>query len=66
MLIQKRVYLRIYSVNLRIQSECAKIRTRKTPNTGSFCAVEVVAFLTGTEVLSLKLATIYRTVSSAI
>ena len=27
----------IYSVNLRIQSECRKIRTRKTPNTDTFC-----------------------------
>ena len=29
----------IYSVSLRIQSECAKIRTRKTPNTGTFHAM---------------------------
>ena len=28
-----------YSVSLRIQSECVKIRTRKTPNTDTFCAV---------------------------
>ena len=30
-----------YSVSLRIQSECWKIRTRKTPNTSTFHAVFV-------------------------
>ena len=30
-----------YSVSLRIQSECRKLRTRKTPNTGTFHAVEI-------------------------
>ena len=30
----------IYSVNLRIQSESRKIGTRKTSNTGTFCAVD--------------------------
>ena len=29
----------IYPVNLRIQSACAKIQTRKTPNTDTFHAV---------------------------
>ena len=29
----------IYSVNLRIQPDCGKMRTRKTPNTDSFCTV---------------------------
>ena len=29
-----------YSVSLRIQFECGKIRTRKTPNTGTFYAVQ--------------------------
>ena len=29
----------IYSLNLRIQSKCGKIRTRKTPNTDTFHAV---------------------------
>ena len=28
-----------YSVSLRIRSECRKIRTRKSPNTGTFDAV---------------------------
>ena len=28
-----------YGVSLRIQSECGKIRTRKTPNTDTFHAV---------------------------
>ena len=28
-----------YSVSLRIQSECGKIRTRKTPNTDTFDAL---------------------------
>ena len=28
-----------YGVSLHIQSECGKIRTRKTPNTGTFNAV---------------------------
>ena len=30
-----------YGVSLRIQSECGKIRTRKTPNTDTFHAVRV-------------------------
>ena len=30
-----------YSVTLRIQSECGKIRTRKTPNTDTFLAVYI-------------------------
>ena len=30
---------RYFSVSLRIQSECGKIRTRKTPNTDTFQAV---------------------------
>ena len=29
----------IYSVNIRIQSQCGKIRTRKTPDTDTFYAV---------------------------
>ena len=33
--------LRIYSVTLRIQSECRKIRTKITPNTNTFYAVTV-------------------------
>ena len=31
-----------YSVSLRIQSKCGKIRSRKTPNTDTFCAVKLV------------------------
>ena len=34
-----------YSVSLRIQSECGKIRTRKTPNTATFDAVKVIRSL---------------------
>ena len=30
----------IYKVNLRIQSECGKMHTRKTPNTDTFHAVQ--------------------------
>ena len=30
----------IYKVNLRIQSECGKMHTRKTPNTDNFHAVQ--------------------------
>ena len=30
-----------YSVSLRIQPECGKIRTRKTPNTDPFYAVSI-------------------------
>ena len=33
----------IYIVNLRIQSKCGKIRTRKTPNTDTFHAVNTMA-----------------------
>ena len=35
----------IYSVNLRIQSECEKIGARKTSNTDTFYAVYLLAFL---------------------
>ena len=31
--------MEIHGLNLRIQSECGKIRTRKTPNTDTFHAV---------------------------
>ena len=34
-----RLHMERYSVSLRIQSECGKIRTRKTPNTNTFQAV---------------------------
>ena len=33
----------IYRVNLRIQSECGKMRKRKTPNTDTFYAVKAAA-----------------------
>ena len=33
-----------YSVSLRIQSECGKIRTKKTPNTDTFHAVRMGLF----------------------
>ena len=33
--------IEIYFVNLRIQSECGKIWTTKTPNTDTFYAVEI-------------------------
>ena len=35
-----------YSVFLRIQSECGKIRTRKTPNMDTFDAVTVIFITT--------------------
>ena len=35
----------IYSVSLRIQSECAKIRTRKTPNANNFHVAYVTIFI---------------------
>ena len=31
-----------HSVSLSIQSECGKMRTRKTPNTDTFCALMLV------------------------
>ena len=34
-----------YSVSLRIQSECGKIRTRITPNTGTFHTVRVTEMI---------------------
>ena len=34
-----------YIVSLRIQSECAKIRTRETPNMDSFYAVLVIEMI---------------------
>ena len=34
-----------YFVYLRIQSECGKIRTRKTPNTNTYHAVKVKSYL---------------------
>ena len=33
-----------YGVSLRIQSECEKIGTRKTPNTGTFYAVQLFIY----------------------
>ena len=33
-----------YGVSIRIQSECRKIRTRKTPNTDTFHAVGISIF----------------------
>ena len=41
-----------YSVPLCIQSECRKIRTRKTPNTDAFYTVSVLIVYTTTLVLS--------------
>ena len=38
-----------YSVSLRIQSECEKIRTRKTPNTDTFHAVTAKNIYSRTE-----------------
>ena len=35
-----------YGVSLRIQSECGKIRTRKTPNTDTFHAVWCLTYCT--------------------
>ena len=37
-------WIRRYSVSLRIRSECAKTRTRKTPNTDTFHAVYQMNF----------------------
>ena len=34
-----------YSVSLRIQSECGKIRTRITPNTDTFYVVRVACYI---------------------
>ena len=34
-----RLNMEIYSVNLQIQSECGKMRTRKTPNMDTFYAM---------------------------
>ena len=31
--------MKIYFGNLRFQSDCGKIRTRKTPNKDTFCVV---------------------------
>ena len=33
-----------YGASLRIQSECEKVRTRKTPNTGTFYAVQLFIY----------------------
>ena len=35
--------MEIYSVNLHIQSKCGKIRTRITPNTNTFYAVNILS-----------------------
>ena len=37
-------FMEIYAVNLHIQSECGKMRTRKTPNTDTFLVVFVSWF----------------------
>ena len=34
-----------YSVSLRIQSECGKMRTRITPNTDTFYAVQLTKYI---------------------
>ena len=34
-----------YGVSLRIQSECGKVQTRKTPNTDTFYAVNPFQFV---------------------
>ena len=38
-----------YSLNLRCQSECGTIRTRKTANTNTFCAVLFTIFYSVTK-----------------
>ena len=35
----------IYRVNLLIPSECQKTRTRKSPNTDTFCITEILCFI---------------------
>ena len=37
-----RLNMERYSVSLRIQSKCRKIRTRKTPNTDTFQAMNIL------------------------
>ena len=45
-----------YGVSLRIQSECGKIRTRKTPNTDIFHAVlTLVTYSEPIKLVALKL-----------
>ena len=46
--------MEIYSVNLRIQSECGKIRTRKTPNTDNFHAVKYIIVFSKTFIIPKK------------
>ena len=41
-----------YSVSLRIQSECGKMRTRKAPNTDTFHAVQIEKMLTAINFLA--------------
>ena len=36
---EKCPYSEIYSRNVRVEAECGKIRTRKTPNTDTLCTV---------------------------
>ena len=43
-----------YSVSLRIQSECRKIRTTKTPNTDTFYAVNMKNILTKAKSFYIK------------
>ena len=38
----------MYGVSLRVQSECGKIRTRKTRKTGTFHAMVIVGTIVGT------------------
>ena len=42
----------IYRANLHIQSECGKIKTRKTPNKGTFYAVPCIIILTSLHFLT--------------
>ena len=43
-----------YAVSLRVQSECGKIRTRKTPNTDIFHAVSLYYKRTLTETVEIE------------
>ena len=47
-----RIFLR-YSVSLRIQSECGKIRTRITPNTNTFYTVFLSIMKNGFDVIAV-------------
>ena len=57
---------KIYRVNLRMQSECGKKRTRTTPNTETFDAVKSPIKIFSLDVCFVERITVYSSVVNAV